>query len=98
MGNTVKNNVGSSAVAQSTETIEGIPVAKSSWDIQDLCNKASDQNEEYFQFVFDNKKYSALLEKTYLIAEIVNDDEEDLIGKVDTGGFPGVYFDDDRFE
>ena len=99
MKNIVTNNVGSSAVAQSTETIKGIPDAKGLWDIYDLCYEASKQNEEYFEFIFENKKYSAQVDITYLIYELDGGDDDlgDMVGEVfiddpDFSHFNGTIF------
>ena len=86
MVNTVKNNVGSSAVAQSTETIEEILEVKTLWDIITLCNEASVQNEEVFDFVFENKRYSARFDLSYIIYELESDVVlGDEVGKVFIG-------------
>jgi len=81
MGNTAKINFGS--VIESTEAINAIPEAKTLRDIWFLCEKALEQNKECFEFCFQNKKYSASVDRTYLISEMVGDKiMDDIVGHV----------------
>jgi len=81
-----------------------IPETKSNQDIYNLCEDALKEGEEAFKFIYKGKEYSATLEKSFILSEVISNDSDgepddfgDVVGKVfkddyDWSHFNGTHF------